>query len=208
MASCWPHAALWRSGQRTVPFAPSLRCNFTRGSATPATQALRKSRAFPALDNLAEIDQKRDVYVGPTMESNWVLPGKLLVGAYPASVSDVHHAQLLCAILLKGVSTFACLQHEYRSEGVTREMWQAGDALRPYFQDAVYVLRRLRQKREADPCSVPAVTAPDDAAFVHFPIVDCNVADDSKVRPNALLQWLRALLVWAVHKAPACCLKC
>ena len=27
-------------------------------------------------------------YCGPTPESNWVVPGKLLVGAYPASTDD------------------------------------------------------------------------------------------------------------------------
>ncbi|CAN0590318.1 unnamed protein product, partial [Laminaria digitata] len=64
---------------------------------------LRKSSSFPAIEELATIDQKRDVYLGPTMESNWVLPGRLLVGAYPASMNDSHHAHLLCTILLQGV---------------------------------------------------------------------------------------------------------
>ncbi|CAN0269101.1 unnamed protein product, partial [Ectocarpus fasciculatus] len=115
------------------------------------------------------------------MESNWVLPGRLLVGAYPASMNDSHHAHLLCTILLQGVSTFVCLQQEYRAEGVTEEMWRSGDALRPYFQDVVQLLAKLGELRRADPRSVPEICAPEETDFVHFPIVDCNVADDTKV---------------------------
>lgn len=116
------------------------------------------------------------------MESNWVLPGRLLVGAYPASMNDSHHAHLLCTILLQGVTTFVCLQQEYRSEGVTEGMWRSGEALRPYFQDALQLLRKLRDIKAADPRGMPAICAPEDTDFVHFPIVDCNVADDTKVR--------------------------
>lgn len=115
------------------------------------------------------------------MESNWVLPGRLLVGAYPASMNDSHHAHLLCTILLQGVSTFVCLQQEYRADGVTEEMWRSGEALRPYFQDVLQLLRKLQELKAADPRSVPAISAPQDTDFVHFPIVDCNVADDTKV---------------------------
>lgn len=116
------------------------------------------------------------------MESNWVLPGRLLVGAYPASMNDSHHAHLLCTILLQGVSTFVCLQQEYRADGVTEEMWRSGEALRPYFQDVLQLLRKLQELKAADPRSVPAISAPQDTDFVHFPIVDCNVADDTKVQ--------------------------
>ena len=110
-----------------------------------------------------------------------MLPGRLLVGAYPASMNDSHHAHLLCTILLQGVSTFVCLQQEYRAEGVTEEMWRSGEALRPYFQDVLQLLGKLRELRRADPGSVPAICAPEETDFVHFPIVDCNVADDTKV---------------------------
>eukprot|EP00904_Undaria_pinnatifida_P008558 jgi/Undpi1/4832/HiC_scaffold_19.g08185.m1 len=144
-------------------------------------EALQKSSSFPGLEELATIDQKREVYLGPTMESNWVLPGRLLVGAYPASMNDSHHAHLLCTILLQGVTTFVCLQQEYRSEGVTEDMWRSGEALRPYFQDALQLLRKLRDIKAADPRGMPEICAPQDTDFVHFPIVDCNVADDTKV---------------------------
>ena len=55
--------------------------------------------------------------MGPTPESNWVIPGKLLVGAYPASQDDTETFELLTSILKLGVTKFVCLQLEV-SEGV------------------------------------------------------------------------------------------
>ena len=51
-------------------------------------------------------------YVGPTPESNWVIPGKLLVGAYPASNDDTETFELLTSILKLAVTKFVCLQLE------------------------------------------------------------------------------------------------
>ncbi|CAM9989589.1 unnamed protein product [Choristocarpus tenellus] len=144
-------------------------------------EVLRQAGIFPELESYDEIGRRRDDYLGPTMESNWVLPGKLLVGAYPASMEDNHHAHLLCSILLQGVSTFVCLQQEYLAEGVTEKMWRSGDALRPYYQDVLQLLRKLQELRKCDPMVYPTITEPDKTDFVHFPIVDCNVADDTKV---------------------------
>ena len=53
-----------------------------------------------------------DKYVGPTPESNWVVPGKLLVGAYPASADDADTLELITSILRNGVTKFVCLQQE------------------------------------------------------------------------------------------------
>ena len=50
--------------------------------------------------------------IGTTEESNWLIPGKLLVGAYPASVVDEVNARILTGILATGVTTFVCLQQE------------------------------------------------------------------------------------------------
>ena len=54
-------------------------------------------------------------YVGPTPESNWVIPGILLVGAYPASQDDEETYELITSILKERTSTFVCLQQEVRS---------------------------------------------------------------------------------------------
>lgn len=53
-----------------------------------------------------------DAYVGPTEESNWVLYGRLLVGAYPSSVHDEVNTRILTGILRLGATTFVCLQQE------------------------------------------------------------------------------------------------
>jgi hypothetical protein len=55
-----------------------------------------------------------DKYCGPTPESNWVVPGKLLVGAYPASNDDGETLELITSILKWGVTKFVCLQQEVR----------------------------------------------------------------------------------------------
>lgn len=54
-------------------------------------------------------------YCGPTPESNWVVRDKLLVGAYPASQSDMETFELLISILKLGVTSFVCLQQEVSS---------------------------------------------------------------------------------------------
>ncbi|CAM9678370.1 unnamed protein product, partial [Discosporangium mesarthrocarpum] len=149
-------------------------------------EALRKASAFPDLDCFDTISRRRETYLGPTMESNWVLPGKLLVGAYPASIDDDQHAHLLCGILLEGVSTFVCLQQEYLAEGVTEDMWKSGKAIRPYYQDVLQLLKKLQELRRKNPQVYPSIIPPEKADFVHFPIVDCDVADDAKVLQLAL----------------------
>ena len=55
-----------------------------------------------------------DKYCGPTPESNWVVPGMLLVGAYPASTDDEETLDLITSILKEGVNKFVCLQQEVR----------------------------------------------------------------------------------------------
>lgn len=67
-------------------------------------------------------------------------------------------------------------------------MWRSGEALRPYFQDVLQLLRKLRELKASDPRAVPVISAPDATDFVHFPIVDCNVADDTKVREVELVE--------------------
>ena len=39
-----------------------------------------------------------------------MLPGRILVGAYPSSLDDVLNAEILKSILQLGITTFVCLQ--------------------------------------------------------------------------------------------------
>ena len=76
---------------------------------------------LPPLEDSRSVSLDR--YCGPTPESNWVLPGRLLVGAYPASENDEETFALLSSILKCRVNKFVCLQQEYRIQGVTEAMY-------------------------------------------------------------------------------------
>ena len=65
---------------------------------------------FKKLDDISDISF-RD-YCGPTPESNWVIPGVLLVGAYPASQDDEETYELITSILKERITKFVCLQQE------------------------------------------------------------------------------------------------
>lgn len=65
---------------------------------------------FKKLEDVNSISFKD--YCGPTPESNWVIPGVLLVGAYPASQDDEETYELITSILKEHVTKFVCLQQE------------------------------------------------------------------------------------------------
>ena len=76
------------------------------------------AHAWPVLESFEKIAHTAEAcYVGPTDESNWVIPGLLLVGAFPASTDDEENTHLLSSVLACNISTFVCLQLEY-AEGV------------------------------------------------------------------------------------------
>jgi hypothetical protein len=55
-----------------------------------------------------------------------VIPGVLLVGAYPASDDDEDTFELITSILKQGVSKFVCLQSEVSANSLfcmLREAW-------------------------------------------------------------------------------------
>ena len=69
-----------------------------------------RSFTFPALQPLKDLRQQD--YIGPTTESNWVIPNVLLVGAYPATSEDDETFEILASILTLGIKKFVCLQQE------------------------------------------------------------------------------------------------
>jgi hypothetical protein len=54
---------------------------------------------------------------GPTPWSNWVIPGQVIAGAYPASLSDEETDHILTLLLQLGINTFVCLQAEVGDMG-------------------------------------------------------------------------------------------
>jgi len=137
---------------------------------------------FKPIEPLDQMDFNN--YVGPTPESNWVIPGCLLVGAYPASRDDDETFQLLTSILKLGVTKFVCLQEEYRSNGVTEVMWRHGNALRPYFDDVKIIVKNKNKFQifnEKNLSEGIKVVDESHLSFVHFPIRDCGISDDDRV---------------------------
>ena len=84
----------------------------------------------PTLESYPAIRARRQKYIGPTTESNWVIPGVMMAGAFPATVDDDETNGILWSILELGITTFVCLQQEYQHTGVTEAMWRSGRALR------------------------------------------------------------------------------
>lgn len=82
---------------------------------------------FPPLDTLLQIVKEK--YTGPTAESNWVIPGKLMVGAYPAAYDDKTTYTNLASLMRLGIGTFVCLQEEYDSNAEEKE-WRSQHKLR------------------------------------------------------------------------------
>jgi protein-tyrosine phosphatase len=135
-----------------------------------------RNHNFKPLQPLAELT--KEVYMGPTPESNWVIPNVLLVGAFPASQDDDETFLLISEILKLGINKFVCLQQEYRETGVTEAMWRGGHGLRPYFED---VKKIVANKSKFDAFRGVKICNSSELSFVHFPIRDCGITDDSAV---------------------------
>ena len=67
--------------------------------------------------------------------NSWVIPGHLMVGAFPGCVDDDYNAHLLVSILKLKISTFVCLQAEYEHGNIPEHLWRNGIKLRPYIFD-------------------------------------------------------------------------
>ncbi|KAG1663284.1 hypothetical protein FOA52_006325 [Chlamydomonas sp. UWO 241] len=104
---------------------------------------------------------------GPTKESNWLIPGRVLAGGYPASSDDAEMSAILRALLDAGVTTFVCLQAEVDSDGLSvcsAGVW-ATAGLRPY-------LPRVRALAEA--------TSRPPPSFLHMHVADGHVGGDAE----------------------------
>ncbi|KAH8072023.1 hypothetical protein JL721_3931 [Aureococcus anophagefferens] len=116
----------------------------------------------------AAVRSPREAYAGPTDESNWVVPGRVMAGAYPGYDDDGLNYKSLFRLLEAGVTCFVCLQLEYDPDA-REDAWRRGDAIRPYFHDAAKIARDARRPLD----------------FVHVGIEDCAVVDDAKLNDLA-----------------------
>ncbi|KAL6079114.1 ADP-ribose glycohydrolase ARH3, variant 3 [Balamuthia mandrillaris] len=88
---------------------------------------------------------------GPTPRSNWVIPGRLLAGAYPGDRKEPQHTEVVHTLVkTAGVQTFVCLQ----------------------------TAKELGSFRDYQPI---AKAANPSVSFLHFPIQDGAVGEDEEV---------------------------
>ena len=134
-------------------------------------------RTIPPLPRYESVHKKK--YQGPTDESNWVIPGILMAGAYPAAQEDNVHYSIIQSVLSLGISTFICLQAEYEHDpNIPEFMWRQGYKLRTYIFDALRILKAA----DIDPTKrLGLMCKPDKLDFRHVPIVDCSTTNDSIV---------------------------
>lgn len=156
------------TGPSSCSDATSLLAPTTGTPGTPSEALI----GLPALEPLDLIAQKRSAYCGPTDESNWVLPGRLMVGAFPGVPEDDENDRVLSSILGVGVTTFVCLQREYDPRA-TEQQWRSGVSLRPYFEKAVEIAAWM-DRNDDD-------VYKRQLSFIHFGIEDCSVGEDHAV---------------------------
>ncbi|GLC33288.1 hypothetical protein PLESTB_000350300 [Pleodorina starrii] len=128
-----------------------------------------RSEAYPQLPPLPKLPAKE--MAGPTPWSNWALPGRVIAGAYPASLDDAETEKILTTMLELGINTFVCLQAEVNIN-TPEHAWRAGHGLRPYIKDAQKILSKAHEQGN------PKITQ-QKIDFLHLPIIDGNVTTDS-----------------------------
>uniref|UniRef100_A0A6C0F341 Tyrosine specific protein phosphatases domain-containing protein n=1 Tax=viral metagenome TaxID=1070528 RepID=A0A6C0F341_9ZZZZ len=171
----------------------------------PPRQIVRKrtitvdftTTTFSGLVPLNEINRE-DIF-GPIAESNWVVPGKLIAGAFPGYTDDIENTNSLIKILNCGVTKFVCMQEEY-NVAIKEEDWRKNcygktSVVRPYFAD----VQRIMENKVIHPTLSTDVF---NVTFEHCPIKDCStVADD-------IVFSLAKDLVKAIHDGEVVYLHC
>lgn len=103
--------------------------------------------------------------------------GRVLAGAYPASLDDAETDAILTALLRAGVNTFVCLQAEV-SMFVPTHLWRAGAALRPYIKDAQRLLSTAAAQEGDGSGGSGSGISQRKLDLLHLPIQDGSVTTD------------------------------
>lgn len=107
-----------------------------------------------------------------------VIPGRVIAGAYPASLDDAETDRILTLLLELGINTFVCIQAEVNIN-TPESAWRNQHGLRPYIKDAQKILSRAH---EAGSTKIRQ----QKIDFLHLPVIDGNVTTDSAM--NRLAQ--------------------
>jgi len=140
-----------------------------------------RSKLLPRLPAISHGGVPLD-FRGPTPWSNYIIQGRVLAGAYPATIRDEETHGILRALLKVGVTTFVCLQAEYNNQ-VSDVSWKMGKTLRPYIKDAQRMIMDAKKARESN------AVGNDDLKniyqtrldLLHLPIVDGSVTSDDAI---------------------------
>lgn len=118
-----------------------------------------------------ELDSDKNIYKGPTSESNWLIPGRLLVGAYPSEDDDLEK------IMESGINTFVCLNNDY---GHFDDKMAYADL--PSVDDGtgkIIINPKLFEKKGLVTLTGNKFNRENN--FLHLPITDMKTADDDIV---------------------------
>ena len=90
------------------------------------------------------------------------IPGRVIAGAYPASLDDAETDRILTCLLELGMNTFVCLQAEVNIN-CPEHAWRSQHGLRPYIKDAQKILSRAHEMGN------PRITQ-QKIDFLHLPV--------------------------------------
>ncbi|KAL9646090.1 hypothetical protein ABK040_007968 [Willaertia magna] len=98
----------------------------------------------------------KELHLGPTSESNWLMPNKILMSAYPGDLKPEKAKEKIKLLIDSGINCFVCLQ---QSCELTRFA-----PYRPLIEDYLGI-EKTRETIE----------------FLHFPIPDTHIANNEDV---------------------------
>ena len=78
------------------------------------------------------------------------------MGAFPATLDDEETYQILGTFLGLGITTFVCLQAEFRLEEREAD-WRGGVGLRPYIHDATAILSSMLNAGDPRQLALPLI---------------------------------------------------
>ncbi|GLI65617.1 hypothetical protein VaNZ11_009183, partial [Volvox africanus] len=148
---------------------PPIRRGASSKNVAYKSGGMLRSDAYPQLPPLPKLPAKE--MAGPTPWSNWAIPGRVIAGAYPASLDDAETEKILTTMLELGINTFVCLQAEVNIN-TPEHAWRAGHGLRPYIKDAQKILSKAHEQGNSK-------ITQQKIDFLHLPIIDGNVTTDS-----------------------------
>ena len=137
------------------------------------------------------------------------IPGRVIAGAYPASLDDVETDRILTCLLELGMNTFVCLQAEVNIN-TPEHAWRSQHGLRPYIKDAQKILSRAHETGNQR-------IMQQKIDFLHLPVSACSegmlpylrmdwVVQQDSHKPLSLTSWAldvpmkAGIMLWAGYE--------